>query len=766
MRTEYKEMIRGVRAHAVPRQEWRKRIGGVCALLLAATVISAQTTEVTLFSFGEVYPRGLNPWGGLTRDAEGNFYGTAGGGKDGAGLVFKLDKAGHKSVLYTFTGGADGGGPTGVLMRDSAGNLYGATSGGGSAGGGVVFKVDTTGLESVVYNFTGGADGGSPSGGVVSDSAGNLYGTTCCGGSTGSGVVYKIDTTGQETALYSFTGGADGAYPGGGVILDSAGNLYGTTCCAGGPAWGGTVFMVDPAGNETTLYTFNCAADGCNPNAGLTRDSAGNLYGTTAYGGAPGAGNVFKLDTSGNETSLYSFTGGPDGGYPASGVILDRAGNLYGTTANGGNTSASNCGYYGPGCGVVYRVSPAGDESVLYTFTGGTDGNFPNAGLARDSAGDLYGTTVNGGAAGNGVVFKVDTSLTESVLYGFPAGRSVGDGVQPHGMVRDSAGNLYGADSWGGSSNLGILFKLDTNRRLTVLHTFTGGADGGNPASLALDAAGNLYGTSGGGAAGKGVLFKSDTNGNLTVLHSFTGGADGGNPNSPVVLDSAGNIYGTTSAGGNTAACPPNGCGVVYKMDPAGNETIIYSFVGGTGDGSGPSNAALFRDSDGTLYGTTGCCGGAGGLGTVFKIDSRGKETVLYNFSAGVNEGAGAPGGVIRDKAGNLYGTANGCSGACWGMLYRLEPSGILTVLHYFTNGADGAFPNPGLIRDEAGNLYGTTWEHQGSVFKLDTAGNLTTLSGSAGNPTGGVIRDQAGHLYGSGINGGKYGGGFIFELH
>ena len=140
---------------------------------------------------------------------------------------------------------------------------------------------------------------------------------------------------------------------------------------------------------------------------------------------------------------------------------------------------------------------------------------------------------------------------------------------------------------------------------------------------------------------------------------------------------------------------------------------------------------------------------------------------MLYNFSPGLNEGAAGPSGVVRGKDGYLYGaTPGGCAGACWGILYKLDLSGALTVLHYFANGADGAFPNGGLIFDKEGNLYGTTWEHQGSVYKLDTAGNLTTLLGSAGNPTGGVIRDQAGNLYGSGIYGGKYGGGFIFKLH
>jgi uncharacterized repeat protein (TIGR03803 family) len=255
-------------------------------------------------------------------------------------VVYKLDMAGRETVLYSFTGGADGGGPYAGVVRDSTGNLYGTTSGGGTANAGVVYKLETTGQETVLYSFTGGADGGAPYAGVIRDPAGNFYGTTQNGGTANAGVVYKLGTTGHETVLYSFSGGADGGYPVAGVI----------------------------------------------------RDSAGNLYGTTYYGGTANAGVVYKLDTTGHETVLYTFTGRVDGGYPT-GVIRDSAGNLYGTT------SAE--------WGVVYKLDTTGHETVLYTFTGGADGSGPQAGVIRDSAGNLFGTTSAGGKRSTGVVFKL-----------------------------------------------------------------------------------------------------------------------------------------------------------------------------------------------------------------------------------------------------------------------------------------------------------------------------------------------------------------------
>src|ERR1022692_4562657 len=298
----------------------------------------------------------------------------------------------NEVVLHNFASPPHGAYLYAGVIRDPAGNIFGTTTNGGASGAGVVFKVDASGHERVLYSFAGGADGGNPHAGVILDSAGNLYGTTPNGGTSGAGVVFKLDTTGHETVLYSFTGGADGGYPDAGLIGDSAGYLYGTTLY-GGTAGNGTVYKLDATGHETVLYSFT---DGGNPYAGVVRDAAVNLYGTTSYGGAPGLGVVFKLDTAGNETVLYTFTNGPDGYYPNAGVIRDSAGSLYGTTVWGG----------AGGAGVVYKLDTSGQETVLYGFPGATDGHSPYAGVIRDPADNLYGTTIDGGAAGAGIVYQ------------------------------------------------------------------------------------------------------------------------------------------------------------------------------------------------------------------------------------------------------------------------------------------------------------------------------------------------------------------------
>ena len=250
-------------------------------------------------------------------------------------------------MLYSFSGGADGGNPVAGVIRDSAGNLYGTTLNGGAAYVGVVYKVDTSGHETVLYTFTGGADGSHPYAGVMRDSSGSLYGTTAWGGVANQGVVYKLSATGRQTVLYGFTGGPDGGWPYAGVILDSAGNLYGTTTY-GGAAGNGVVYTIDTSGHETVLYSFAGGTDGFFPYAGVIRDSAGNFYGTTADGGPTNEGIVYKLDATGHETVMYGFASGADGGNPHGGVIRDSAGNLYGTTCNGGTESS----------GVVFKITP------------------------------------------------------------------------------------------------------------------------------------------------------------------------------------------------------------------------------------------------------------------------------------------------------------------------------------------------------------------------------------------------------------------------
>src|SRR5215472_11287910 len=228
-----------------------------------------------------------------------------------------------ETVLHSFSPPAPKGAqPIKALIRDAQGNLYGATESGGRYGAGVIYRVSPAGAIKALYSFTGGADGSEPFAGVISDQSGNLYGTTFLGGSSGQGVVFKLDPTGHETVLWNFTGGNDGGNPNSSLVLDSAGNLFGTAL-NGGAANLGVVFKIDPSGHESVLHTFTTGNGGCTPDGSLVMDSAGNLYGATTYCGAPGFGVVFKLDTNGKETVLHAFTGPADGGNPNGSLVRD-----------------------------------------------------------------------------------------------------------------------------------------------------------------------------------------------------------------------------------------------------------------------------------------------------------------------------------------------------------------------------------------------------------------------------------------------------------
>ncbi|HXM22471.1 MAG TPA: choice-of-anchor tandem repeat GloVer-containing protein [Terriglobales bacterium] len=373
------------------------------------------------------------------------------------------------------------------------------------------------------------------------------------------------------TVVHKFTGGQDGAEPPAPVFRDTTG-IYGVTEYGGSFNYG-TVFRMDAAGKETVLHSF-LGGEGLWPVGGLIRDAAGNLYGTTLDGGTPeggacahGCGTVFQRDKTGKQTVLYAFTGGTDGGQPNAALIRDAAGNLYGTTQFGGDTSC----YVGLGCGVVFKLDKAGNETVLYRFTDGTDGKIPE-GVVRDAAGNLYGTTYDGGTFFHGAVFKLDKNGKLTVLYSFTGGADSGDPKGP--LIRDRSGNLYATTYGVGSQGYGVVFKLDTGGKLTVLYSFTGGSDGEYPSSLVLDSSGNLYGTALGGGDGTGcyyggcgTVFKVDSEGKQTVLHSFKGN-DGELPIG-LIMDGAGNLYGTTLGGGKGSKCSYyHGCGTVFKLTP------------------------------------------------------------------------------------------------------------------------------------------------------------------------------------------------------
>lgn len=349
------------------------------------------------------------------------------------------------TTLYNFTGGADGGYPSGGLVQDTAGSLYGTTADGGSSGYGTVFKLDTAGKETVLHSFKG-ADGSYPGmGPLVMDSAGTLYGTTFYGGASGYGTVFKLDTAGQETVLHSFTG-KDGSYPTAGVIRDSARNLYGTTL-AGGTSDYGTVFKLSKAGRLTVLHSFR-NTDGAYPIAGVVLDSKGNLYGATEEGGPLGYGTVFKLSKIGKETVLFYF-GESNGSLPWGTPFMDASGDLYGTADEGGFLYDR---------GTVWRFTKTGGLGVLHQFAGGTsDGEYPRAGVVLDSNGNLYGNTEWGGSSGSyGTVYEL-SGATVTLLHTF----SGPDGSFPVGTVlRDANGNLYGATTAGGSYGAGTVWEI------------------------------------------------------------------------------------------------------------------------------------------------------------------------------------------------------------------------------------------------------------------------------------------------------------------
>ncbi len=345
----------------------------------------------------------------------------------------------------------------------------------------------------VLYNFPGSSDGATPYGALVQDRASNLYGTTVTGGGPGVGVVFKLDSSGKETVLHTFAGPPDGVYPFAGLLRDKSGNLYGTTEEGGASAYG-MVFKVDTSGNETVLYSFaGGTTDGCYPFGGLIQDKSGNLYGTTELCGAFGYGTVFKLNKKGKETVLHSFAGGAsDGQYPLyTSLLMDTQGRLYGVTQNGG----------APGAGVLYKLSKGGDLTLLHSFAGGArDGCFPLGAPVMDKAGDFYGTSEACGSSNLGTVWKVNKKGTETILHSFAGGSS--DGEYPlAGVILDPKGNMYGNTEEGGSAGEGTVYKLSKGGTLTLLHGFTG-SDGEFPiGGLLRSAKGVLYGTTASGGA-------------------------------------------------------------------------------------------------------------------------------------------------------------------------------------------------------------------------------------------------------------------------
>lgn len=369
-------------------------------------------------------------------------------------------EAAKAKLLYGFQHGGDGYNPASELIVDSNGAIYGTTQHGGSYNYGTAFELLPSGQEELLHEFTGGIDGGGPQSGLVADGSGNLYGTTYSGGASDAGTLYRIAPDGTETVLYSFAGGSDGLAPFDRPLIGSDGNLYGTTTNGGGQHCGmygcGTVFKITPDGKEKILYSFlgtESGGDGESPWDSLIQDSAGNFYGTTELGGGSDYGTVFMVSPKGKEKVLHQFYPPSDGGLPIGGLVADKAGNMYGTTACCGPNNG----------GVVFKIAPDGVFSVVHAFSGGNDGMAPY-GLAIDDKGNLYGTTVEGGRTdsvcpdeGCGTIFKITPDGTETIVYSFTDGK---DGVSPLRSPLVDKGYIYVTAEQGGTQGLGTVIKV------------------------------------------------------------------------------------------------------------------------------------------------------------------------------------------------------------------------------------------------------------------------------------------------------------------
>jgi uncharacterized repeat protein (TIGR03803 family) len=356
--------------------------------------------------------------------------------------------------------------------------------------------------------------------------------------------------------------------------------------------FGAAVLAAHAGAAEKTLYTFTNGADGAYPFAGLTLDADGNLYGAASSGGAGGQGTIFRIAPDGTFAVLYSFAGGNDGASPLAAPIVDSHGNLYGVTENGGGSC---------NCGTVYKLSRKGKDTVLHAFTGEPDGFDAFAPLTMDKHKNLYGTTLDGGTF-YGTVFEVTAKGSESILYTFGGGND-GDSPYP-GVVPEKHGNLLGSSSFGGTHGFGTVFQLAPGGTKTVLYDFAGSSDAASPSSTPLrDAHGNIFGLAkfGGGSCNCGAVYELNRKGNEKLIHSFAGGSDGFSPGYGLTTDASGNLYGVTTEGGTTN-CSGYGCGTVFEVTPGGKETILYAFLGGS-DGSTPYYAPA-RDARGNLYGT------------------------------------------------------------------------------------------------------------------------------------------------------------------
>jgi uncharacterized repeat protein (TIGR03803 family) len=730
---------------------------------------------------------GMYPVAGVVQASDGNFYGTAlEGGPYGFGTIFRVSSSGILTTLVTFDD-TTGAYPSPVLVIGSDGNFYGTTENGGLYGFGTVFKMTLSGELTTLYSFAGENDGASPVAGVVQAADGNFYGTTYELGANDDGTVFEMTSSGVLTTRYSFTGGADGSNPWGGLVQSSDGNLYGTTQ-TGGAYGAGTVFQIAPTGGLATLAQFD-GFTGSEPSAALIQGKDGSLYGTTATGGANEDGVIFRLTISGSlqitgqpaDQSVAAgatafFTVATFGAAPVSyqwqefGINLTNGNGISGAntaTLAISNVTSSDAAYYSV---VVSNAINSVTSDAAFLEVSYAPPNITSQPASQ---------TVE---AGTTVSFTVAASGDQPLAYQWQEnGIDLTDGGVITGSTTStltiSSVNLTNEGTYSVIVSDPIYAEASANAVLTVLpvtppgastssvHLFSGGSDGAFPyAGLTEGRDGNLYGTTeGGGSRYQGVIFKTTLAGTLTTLYNFTNSPAGANPYAALALGNNGDLYGCAVEGGNY------GYGAAFVLTPSPvSVRNLYSFEDGN-DGAFPLGT-LVQGSNGKFFGTAEE-GGLDGFGTVFQMTTAGALTTLYGFTGG-DDGGYPYAGVIQGKDGNIYGTTLEYGAYGYGTVFKLKSNGTLTNLASF-DGTNGAFLQGGVIQGADGNLYGCTYEGgsngYGTIFQLTTDGSLNTLVSfgytNGGFPLASLVQGTDGNFYGTTSVGGIGGQGTVFKL-
>jgi uncharacterized repeat protein (TIGR03803 family) len=644
-----------------------------------------------------------------------------GGGANNDGTVFEIVAGSNTiSTLASFNN-TDGAEPVDAVTLDGEGDIYGTTQTGGADNLGTVFEIaQGSGTITTLVSFNE-IDGDSPHAGLVMDSHGNLYGTTLNGGPIQGGIVFEIPSGSNSIqTVASLNTNADGIFLEGGVLLDGNGNLYGTTI-SGGAYNSGTIFEIQFGSNAVTpLASFNTSTgDG---GAGtLIMDSHGNLFGIAAYGGESDDGTVYELAKGGNSiSSLFSFDG-DNGATPWGGLVMDSGGNLFGTAQTGGDSGYEPGGFV-IGSGTIFEVpSGASSPTTLSSLFAG-NANYSLSGLTVDRSGNLYGASLGGGALGLGAIFEVAAgSNTISTLASFNEISGI-EPTQPLTLAAD--GNLYGTTPDGGANNVGTVFEFDTaTNSIIPLASFNGSFGLDPTGAVAIDSGGNIFGaTERGGPQGDGSLWELASGGNTITdlaLFNAANATQGVSPMGSIALDSSGNIYGTTEYGG------PNSDGTVFELANGGNSIITLASFNGANGALPEGGIAL--DGNGNLYGTT--------FGiytqvteTVFEVaQGSGTITTLASFNA--QSPVYSQSQLIVDAAGNLFGATPAGPDSEEGIVFEVaKGANSVTTLAAF-NGPNGRQDYGPLAVDANGDLFGATEyggiTDSGVVFELPGAATV-----------------------------------------